>query len=617
MAEGAPRRPPPSQQRQQRDRDTGWPQATNLSTPRPNVLRDTVPDERDQDYFGKGGGSWHQPFGARGPVSSLSDTDSVVSLADMGSGDGRLYAASASLPTTARGASPRGGYNFGAGAASSPASSSYGPAPGSSPGRSGVSEAGRLAADLKKALAQADQRRQQAAERLARFEAEAEQEEMDLSEQLRVAQDNLRAMKSQRKRAYKEQRDEQLRAELREVEGEREQALREQAQLEAELRRARALADALPGLPSSPSPGSSAALTVAGVEAVGADAMQNMLRAEAKALRVALEFYKQQREDAAKENQVQREEQAIRQLQESQREEAQVLAEREDRLRASMACVREQKVAAEQARPPDDSLAQLEEAEARLKAREVACQQLEESLEPLRDECAHLLRLTNAAEARMQDLEKRLQVGVRAPAEQAVKMLKRLGLQGPAALVFVLARVCGDPRLAFLALDSNHSGRLSTVEFDSGLRLRFSLDFEAITGQKLRALFKEFDRKRCGVITEEDFAACCPEVWERYGRPACGGAERLASGLPSPGLSPASSPGGRSPRLAPPSPASSPGGGAARRGPSRTPRDRSPTPRSRSEAAPPPEPAEEVSRGQNRTPPPAPEDPYPFRIRSR
>merc|ERR1712039_588776 len=108
--------------------------------------------------------------------------------------------------------------------------------------------------------------------------------------------------------------------------------------------------------------------------------------------------------------------------------------------------------------------------------------------------------------------------GLHASIEQALRVLQVADLQGAAALVLVLAQLCGGPRQAFVALDTNHNGKISMSEFDSNLRLDFCLDYEAFTGMKLRTLFKEIDTERRGVITQQDFAECHPEIWDKYGR---------------------------------------------------------------------------------------------------
>ncbi|CAE7236527.1 unnamed protein product, partial [Symbiodinium sp. KB8] len=69
------------------------------------------------------------------------------------------------------------------------------------------------------------------------------------------------------------------------------------------------------------------------------------------------------------------------------------------------------------------------------------------------------------------------------------------------------------------AIDANNSGAVSTYEFDSALRLRLGLDYEAITGLKLRSLFKEFDTRHCGLVYGVDMVSAFAHVWRRYGIP--------------------------------------------------------------------------------------------------
>mmetsp|Transcript_8567 Transcript_8567/g.19078 ORF Transcript_8567/g.19078 Transcript_8567/m.19078 type:complete len:151 (+) Transcript_8567:2-454(+) len=54
-------------------------------------------------------------------------------------------------------------------------------------------------------------------------------------------------------------------------------------------------------------------------------------------------------------------------------------------------------------------------------------------------------------------------------------------------------------------------------EFDSGLRLRLFIDYEALTGLKLRPIFKQIDSRKKGFVVLEDFETCLPQVWQKYG----------------------------------------------------------------------------------------------------
>ena len=56
-------------------------------------------------------------------------------------------------------------------------------------------------------------------------------------------------------------------------------------------------------------------------------------------------------------------------------------------------------------------------------------------------------------------------------------MLGEKDMDGVPALIEILLRICGTPRIAFLVLDSNHSGRVSMCELDVSLRQRLCLDY--------------------------------------------------------------------------------------------------------------------------------------------
>ncbi|CAK9067543.1 unnamed protein product [Durusdinium trenchii] len=139
--------------------------------------------------------------------------------------------------------------------------------------------------------------------------------------------------------------------------------------------------------------------------------------------------------------------------------------------------------------------------------------------EAWQDQATELMHLLKAAEARAAQLEKRLLGGSSSRASEALEALRESGHTGAAALVVVLARLCGGPRLAFLAIDANNSGAVSTYEFDSALRMRLGLDYEAITGLKLRSLFKEFDTRHCGLVYGVDMVSAFAEIWRSYGIP--------------------------------------------------------------------------------------------------
>jgi len=383
----------------------------------------------------------------------------------------------------------------------------------------------RLCGDLRKALAQADHRRNQAQDRLRTFEAEAEADEVELVERLRSERAELSALRDRRRsQAESELRNKKIRSEIREVESERDAMERAAGALQNEVTQVRAQAQAAAAL--RPDPDALAA------EAASFDAVEQSLRSEAAALRSALSFCERRHQDNQREQA--RAAEALRRHEEAQLEERQELEEAEDRLRIGRACVAD---ALAMRRPPADSGCSprmLQDAASQVTARKEACKRAQAELEELHEECGHLLRLNGAAEARVEELEQRLgEGGLKATADRAIALLKKLdqdarrkgveGLKGASRLVLVLAQICGVPRMAYLALDSNRSGRVSMCEFDSGLRLRFGLDYEAITGMDkpvLRPLFKEFDLKKRGYLAEDDFTHCCPEIWAEYGREA-------------------------------------------------------------------------------------------------
>mmetsp|Transcript_84834 Transcript_84834/g.186249 ORF Transcript_84834/g.186249 Transcript_84834/m.186249 type:complete len:481 (-) Transcript_84834:58-1500(-) len=376
-----------------------------------------------------------------------------------------------------------------------------------------------LCEDLRRALAQADRRRQQAQDRLFNFEEEAEREEAQLSERLAAERAELAALRERgRIAAEREMRTRRVQSEMREVESERDAMERAAAALQNEVVQAKAQAEALTG-------NEEAAASLANVE--------QSLRSEAAALRSALAFCERRCQDGARQRA--RDTEAVRRHQEMQRDELHELEEAEERLRISKACVAD--ALAMRRAPIEDSCSPetLRDAAAEVKERQEACMRAQQQLEELHEECGHLLRLNGAAETRVEELEQRLaQGGLRAAVERAMASLRKMDadcklnggstnrpLQGAERLVYVLAQVCGVPRMAYLTLDSNRSGRVSMCEFDSGLRLRFGLDYEAISAMEkpvLRPLFKEFDIRKRGFLTEEDFGRCCSEIWEEFGR---------------------------------------------------------------------------------------------------
>lgn len=366
----------------------------------------------------------------------------------------------------------------------------------------------RLARDLRTALAQADERRRAEEERFTTFQAEAAEEERVLSEQLCSARSALQAVHEKRRRAMQRTHAQQIRAEIRAVETEREEAMIISSQLEAELLQPRPL----PVDVAQTSCGASAADAV---DAIGAQVLESQLRAEATALRAALRFYRQQRAESARSKVLNEQEEALRRREDLQIEEASLLQSAEDRLRAAGACLADE-FALQARRRPDDMLPELEEERGAVRRLETACEELRRAATPLQEQHDHLLWLRGAAEARLRELERRM-AGLRPSVSAALRELAAGGLQGVQALVFVLAKLCGSSHVAFLLLDINCSGRVSMCEFDSGLRIRLSVDYEEVAQMKLRPLFKIFDTRHRGIITEEDIAACCPEIWHEYG----------------------------------------------------------------------------------------------------
>merc|ERR1712232_389862 len=182
-----------------------------------------------------------------------------------------------------------------------------------------------------------------------------------------------------------------------------------------------------------------------------------------------------------------------------------------DRIRVGRACIAD---VLNMQRAPDDTPAQLSAAIARVQQAQEACDELQESLGPLHEEAGQLLWLCNATQVRAAELEQRIG-GFRSSLYAALKEVRTTDLKGAAALVLVLAYLCGSPRIAHLALDTNRNGKLSMSEFHSGLRLRLCLDYEEITQVNLRTLFKEFDSRKRGVLVEEDLAHCSPDLWEK------------------------------------------------------------------------------------------------------
>lgn len=381
----------------------------------------------------------------------------------------------------------------------------------------------QISADLRQALETANHRKRDAQDRLRSYESQAESDEAELHAELRSARAALETVREDRANsARQDQHSRRVRSQLREVESERDAMARATRALQSELAEVHASIRA-----QEPDPVAAAA------QAASMEAAETSLRAEAAALRSALALCEKRHQDNLRAQA--REAEAMRSREAEQREEMRELEAAEEQLRLDRACAQDLEALRMAALSPvvgGVTPEDLELAAAQVEEREEECREAQAELEELHEEYGHLLRLNAAAEARIEEFEQGLSGGgLRATVERAVAALHRMdgearaageeGLQGAARLVFVLAQVCGIPRMAYLALDSNHSGRVSMCEFDSGLRLRFGLDYEAVVAMPppvLRPLFKEFDAKRRGYLAEEDFARCHPDLWAAYGR---------------------------------------------------------------------------------------------------
>lgn len=433
-------------------------------------------------------------------------------------------------------------------------------------------EAARLCDDLQEALAEADRRRHEAQERLRTFEADTEMQEQGLKEELQSARDSTRAHRVQRHAFSQDRRTKKVMSEIREVESERDAMLQAAADLQSELSqvhrkaerdaKARATNVLQDELTQASRQAAHAAIVAvpdaaAIADAEATDAIERSLRTEVFSLRSALQFCERRSEDRASAHGNVAEAVSLRR--EQRHEEHQALEAAEEKLRAGRAALTDalalrQRSAWPSPQPGGSSPQFLREAGLQVEAHELACQDAQVELEELQEECSQLLRLNAAADERAEEFEERLAFGgLRATIDRAVALLdsdravvlmdrlveqthsqrpqrseanrERENLRGAARLVLVLAQVCGTPRMTYLALDSNRSGRVSMSEFDSGLRLRIGLNYEAISRVErpaLRKLFKEFDIQRKGFLTEQDFARTCPEVWADFGKGAQG-----------------------------------------------------------------------------------------------
>eukprot|EP00927_Polykrikos_kofoidii_P068302 TRINITY_DN63664_c0_g1_i1.p1 TRINITY_DN63664_c0_g1~~TRINITY_DN63664_c0_g1_i1.p1 ORF type:complete len:522 (-),score=92.86 TRINITY_DN63664_c0_g1_i1:236-1801(-) len=440
--------------------------------------------------------------------------------------------------------------------------SSCGGGNGGSPSR-GNSGVAKLANDLRNALAQANQKRQQACENLAAFEDDAAAEEGEVLAELYSAMDVLRSLRarlqqqavrgwrspehassssggegesvSSRRRLAAAGRsffppsrrhmddaetcmqlqmleDLCVEKDLAVVEGNRllDELLRSRDRFDEEIRRPQSpgvLADALEGT----------GIDALAVDTVGVDAVESMLRAESTAMRTALRFYGDEYREAAmaKANEV--EERSFMLQAQAVKEEYQATEAGEQRLRIGEACVAD--AMSRFVEPRGDALRDMQDAVEDVERRQAACRELEVSTEPMEALINRLRGLRSAAEVKAVQLGRLLSplITSRTSVQGAVAEVKKTRLKGAGALVMVLAQLCGSPRIAFLALDGNRNGRISMCEFDNGLRLRLSLDYEAITRMRLTALFREFDQHKRGILQEQDFANCCPLTWQEYG----------------------------------------------------------------------------------------------------
>jgi len=365
----------------------------------------------------------------------------------------------------------------------------------------------QLVHDLKDALAKSERRRRDAQDRWKTAESNAQDIERGLERELHEARDALHSARTR----LQWRPTELLWSEIRSIEAQRGVVLRDCEVMKVQLEELEAK-----GPLHRLTDGTASSTDLAALS--NRDAMEAMLRAEANALQTTLRLYSRHREDEArakqrkKENQ---EEQALWAMRQRQFEEFAALEDAEARLQVARAAMADALSVSQQ---PDDSTELLDERMAYVVAKEASCQELRETLDPLRTECHEFLKLHRAMEARTAMVEQHLLSQMRISTDQALAHLQYTQYRGVAALIFVLVLRFGSPQLAFRALDQNCSGRLATHEFDNSLRLGLNIDYESITGMKLRPLFREFDRRHRGLLTEEDFAACCAEVWQTHAR---------------------------------------------------------------------------------------------------
>lgn len=384
----------------------------------------------------------------------------------------------------------------------------------------GIADSIQICKDLRDALSESERRQFETTNQIRRLESDALADEQELTDRIDAERTELSVLRERlRSSVDRDAWSNRVRAEMREVESERDAMQRVSHALQSEVMQARAEIR------------SEAAALHDPLAEASTEAIELSLHAESRALRSALVFCERQHEDNMKVH-AEAEEAILKKSEENACERAE-LEESAERLRFRQARVADV-LALDGGKVvppvPGEDHDRNERADNE-NLREIY-RHTKQELEKMHLDCTQLLRLNGAAEARVEELEKKLlNNGLRAKVKGAIVALKmhddeakKAGeetLKGAARLVYVMASVCGIPRMVFLALDSNGSGRISMCEFDCGLRLRFGMDYEAIVATErpvLRAIFKEFDVRKRGYLTEEDFARLHPEIWARYAR---------------------------------------------------------------------------------------------------
>lgn len=88
---------------------------------------------------------------------------------------------------------------------------------------------------------------------------------------------------------------------------------------------------------------------------------------------------------------------------------------------------------------------------------------------------------------------------------------------GLEALVRLLAAHYGSPESAFLRIDLHRAGRLGPEDLGTGLLLGAGVEYQALTGLSVSAIFRCLDRGS-GAVAASDLAACLPDIWREHGR---------------------------------------------------------------------------------------------------